>query len=29
MNDKKKGGSFFLQGKLVRALERIDQEKSL
>lgn len=29
VNDKAKGGSFYLQSKIVRAKERIDQEISL
>merc|ERR1711860_161069 len=29
VNDKKKGGSFYIQSKVVRAKERIDQELSL
>jgi mitochondrial import inner membrane translocase subunit TIM16 len=28
MNDKAKGGSFYLQSKIFRAKERIDQEMS-
>merc|ERR1712026_592051 len=29
VNDKKQGGSFYLQSKVVRAKERIDQEQQL
>ena len=29
VNDKKQGGSFYLQSKVVRAKERIDQEVQL
>lgn len=29
MNDKAKGGSFYLQSKVFRAKERIDQELAL
>ena len=29
VNDRSKGGSLYLQSKVVRALERIEQEKDL